>query len=48
MVTDMKVTGKMLEKAGLEPARIDAPDFIRVLEDALDIQDRLVAEPVHA
>jgi hypothetical protein len=44
----MKVTREMLEEAGIDPSRIDDPDFMRVIEDALDIQNRFVAEPVFA
>lgn len=44
----MKVTKEMLEKAGLDPARIHDPVFMSVLQDALEIQERFSAEPVYA
>jgi hypothetical protein len=44
----MRVTKELLEKAGLDPARINDPVFMSVLQDALEIQDRFSAEPVYA
>jgi hypothetical protein len=44
----VKVTVEMLEKAGIDPARIHDPVFMSVLQDALEIQDRFSADPVYA
>jgi len=44
----VEITKEMLVKAGLDASRIDDPDFIRVLGDALGIQERFAAEPVYA
>lgn len=44
----MEITAEFLRKAGLDPSRLQDPDFMRVLRDGLDIQDRFAAEPVYA
>jgi hypothetical protein len=44
----MRVTKELLEKAGLDPALLDDPDFVALAEEGLAIQERFVAEPLYA